>query len=294
MRLDPDGFITRTTALSDGYTDNEIARSCRTGQIRRVGPGLYLPAAQFDSLDSVGTHRVRARAAARTRTGSVVSHTSAATMHHLDMWNTDLRAVHLTVPSPTGARRTQERHIHFNPRIDQSRVIVDGIACTSLARTVVDCARILDFEHAVVIGDSALRKKMSSPSDIAGALASTRGQTGISTAKRALAFIDGLSESPGETLSRIRFDEFDIPAPTLQYAILGFRVDFYWPQFRIVGEFDGLAKYGGIAESLTREKVREDALRDAGHEIFRWVWKDLWNFENVAAKFHRAVKRSQH
>lgn len=106
--------------------------------------------------------------------------------------------------------------------------------------------------------------------------------------------MNGLSESAGESLSRLRMHQYGIPEPVLQHSIplLGFRVDFYWPEFRIVGEFDGLSKYGGLADNLATEKAREDALRDEGYQVFRWVWKDLWNFSEVLMRFEKAVVRS--
>jgi hypothetical protein len=63
---------------------------------------------------------------------------------------------------------------------------------------------------------------------------------------------------------------------------LGVRTDFYWEEFRTVGEFDGKAKYGrdlrpgqDPGEAVYREKRREDALRDLGLQVVRWTWDEL-------------------
>ncbi len=292
MYPDSGGFITRAAAISAGYTDSEIARQCTSGKLRKVAPGFYVDAAEFHLLDAKRQHSVRARAAAHIRRGSVVSHISAAAVHGLDLWNTALEVVHLTVPGPTGGSRTSTRHIHARKGIGS--ILVDGAPTTPLARTVLDCARSVDFRHAVVIGDSALRANRLTMAALTGALDGSAGQTGIAAARRAVGSMDGLSESPGESLSRILFKQHGIPAPILQYVIteLGVRVDFYWEEFRIVGEFDGVKKYGGKAEALVQEKVREDAIRDLGYEVVRWIWKDLFSFDRVAARFERAVKRA--
>ncbi len=287
MQLDSDGFVTRAAALADGFTDNDLARARRQGKLRRVASGVYVPADAFDGLSPADQHVTRARAAARNRRGSVVSHQSAAAVHGLDLWDTDLHRVHLSIPGPTGGGRSAGLHLHGQPAIEKGAR--DRIPVTTLSRTVLDCARTLDFEHAVVIGDSALRANRALDLSLDG----LSGRSGIGAARRAVDFMDGRSESPGESLSRIRFRQFGIPAPTLQYVIPGttWRVDFCWDR-RIVGEFDGMAKYGGRPESLAEEKAREDGIRDRGLEVIRWTWRDLFDFDRVVRKYEQALKRS--
>lgn len=61
------------------------------------------------------------------------------------------------------------------------------------------------------------------------------------------------------------------------------RVDFFWPEHGVAGEFDGLAKYQKPEmlagrrpeEVVVEEKLREDALRRLGLRIVRWIWADL-------------------
>jgi very-short-patch-repair endonuclease len=60
------------------------------------------------------------------------------------------------------------------------------------------------------------------------------------------------------------------------------RVDFLWPAHRTIGEFDGRVKYGrllkpgqSVEQIVYEEKLREDALRDLGWQVVRWVWRDL-------------------
>lgn len=73
-------------------------------------------------------------------------------------------------------------------------------------------------------------------------------------------------------------------------AFIG-RVDFGWPDQRVVGEFDGLIKYGRTlqpgqdpVEVLVAEKLREDALRAEDLGVVRWIWSDLSRFAPVAAR----------
>lgn len=57
-------------------------------------------------------------------------------------------------------------------------------------------------------------------------------------------------------------------------------VDFWWPDFNVIGEFDDKHKYtdprymnGRTAQQvLYDEKLREDDLRAASHGFTRWPW----------------------
>ena len=56
--------------------------------------------------------------------------------------------------------------------------------------------------------------------------------------------------------------------------------DFWWPEFNLVGEFDGYGKYlkkallngQTTAEAVLAEKHREDRIRAQGPKVVRWDW----------------------
>lgn len=63
--------------------------------------------------------------------------------------------------------------------------------------------------------------------------------------------------------------------------------DFDWDE-KLVGELDGKVKYlkhrrPGESEldAILREKAREEAFRDRGTDVIRWVIADLWNQQMV-------------
>ena len=61
--------------------------------------------------------------------------------------------------------------------------------------------------------------------------------------------------------------------------------DFAWPEYRLLGEFDGKVKYGRLlkpgeepGDAVFREKIREDLLREATRwALIRFVWANLYN-----------------
>ncbi|MBS9375671.1 type IV toxin-antitoxin system AbiEi family antitoxin domain-containing protein [Rhodococcus sp. B50] len=289
--------ILRADALTTGLSDTEIRRALRNGELERLEPGVYIADTSLDDLDR---YRMRVRSVgARLSADTVTSHESAAVLHGLALWKPDLTRVHVSRDRCGGGRRTASRHLHVAPLPTDDRSEVDGVSCTSMARTVVDLACTLDFDEAVIAGDSAAARQPGFTEALARCLAESGPRTGIAAARRLATFVDGRSESPGESLSRVRMQEFGMPSPILQKEIrttgglfVG-RADFYWEE-GVVGEFDGMSKYdeGGI-EAVRREKRREDALRDLGFEVIRWTWPELFRFDVVRARFDRAVTRAR-
>ena len=119
-----------------------------------------------------------------------------------------------------------------------------------------------------------------------------------------LGFLDGCSESVGESRSRVALAALGFDVPRLQAALLDAdgrflgRVDFLFDDADVVGEFDGKIKYGKYlregqdpGDAVFAEKQREDAIRDAGWEVVRWTWKDLSNPDVIGARIRRAFRR---
>ncbi|MBS9375481.1 hypothetical protein [Rhodococcus sp. B50] len=296
-------LLFRSDLLASGTTADEIRHALRAGRLRLVTRGVYIDGTL--ELDPIEHHRVRARAIHGAETGAaVISHVSAAVMHGFDLWDVDLSRVHISREWASGGRRTGSLHLHTTSfRSDEVCRIAD-VSVTSVARTVVDLARTLPPDQAVASGDSALRMYPEAAASIPDALASACNRNGIAAARRIAQFLDGRSESVGESLSRLRISTAGLPAPVLQYELrtasgaFVARPDFYWKGAGVVGEFDGRGKYGfgepGVtAETVHREKLREDAIRTLGLEVVRWTWRDLFHFEAVRDRLVAAATRAR-
>ncbi len=276
------------------YVDTEtearaavMRRAAGRGDLRRVRRGVYVGVDHWEGLDPRQRHLVEIRAAIEaTRGPSVVSHRSAAALWGLPVVGARGTGVHLTVTGGSGpdSRRTYVRHAVAAP-VPASEI--DGIPVTSAARTVVDLARTDGFLTGVAAGDAALRRGVVTLHELQAALAAVGPGRGIRVARDVVAFVDGRSESAGESLSRVRMWELGIPVPELQHVVRGQegfvgRVDFWWQSFGVIGEFDGRSKYGideagrSAADQLWDEKLREDRLRALGLTVVRWTWSDAW------------------
>ena len=284
----------------EGYAYDGLSRMVKAGEFVRVRHGAY---AAGQPEDSVAAHR-RLIAATLPRCGDVcLSHASAALMHGLPSWFADLGRVHVTKSRASGGRRGRALHVHVAPLRPDEVVTRDGLPVTSLARTTADCLRCYAYDKAVAIGDAALRAGLSRL-ELAESVEQARNRIGSPQARRLVSFIDGRSESVGESTSRIVLCRLGLPPRDLQVEVcdatghLVARADFGWELERTLGEFDGKVKYGRLRrpgeepeDAVFREKVREDHIRDLGFEVVRWTWSDLKQPQVLADRLQRAFAR---
>ncbi|MGQ0574550.1 MAG: type IV toxin-antitoxin system AbiEi family antitoxin domain-containing protein [Pseudonocardia sp.] len=299
MDLEP-GALRHTDELrSAGFTVAELGRMRHDGTLSRLRRGSYVVGPCPD--DPALRHGLLVRATAqRLSDQAVVSHVSAAVLHGLPVWGLPLGRVHATRGRRSGARSSDRVCVHTAPVGRDEVTAIDGITVTGLARTVVDVARRVPFEQAVVVADAALRTGLAHD-ELDGALARAAGWQGVPTARRAVRFADGRSESVGESRSRVAIARAGLPAPVLQWEIRTARgvrrTDFGWPDLRTVGEFDGRVKYGRLlrpgqdaGDAVFAEKLREDEVRDEDIAMVRWTWADLAQFDAVADRLRRRFR----
>ena len=290
-----------------GYHGTEIETMVRNGDLVRLRRGAYLPGPAPAAPASLREQHRRLIHATRGQChdGNVVSHMSAAVLHGLPIWRHQLDRVQMIRDRNGGGRSRRHVVIRGMPLAPEDVEIVDGLATTTLARTVVDLACQLPMRRSVAVGDAALRTiEETDPgrdlrAELAEVLDRAARRPGVPTARRAVAFLDPRSESPGESYSRVVMHERGLPRPELQYEIfddnglLVARCDFAWPDRRTVGEFDGLVKYSGqfganTNEVVVTEKRREDAIRSYGWQVARWIWADLDRPAELAATLDRS------
>jgi hypothetical protein len=292
----------RTRSLTTaGYRYDEIRRMLRGGGLSTVRRGTYL--AGDRPSDAHERHRLMVRAAVpEFARGAVISHISAAVLHGLPSWRIPLDRVHVTRRRTNSGRRSTTAHVHVATLADDEVTCVDGIAVTSVERTVIDIARTAGFEQGVVVADAALAGGLTDPDVLARAVTAVMGRRGAPGARRTICFADRRSESMGESRSRVAIAAAGLPSPVTQWEVrdedgrvVG-RSDFGWPEQGVAGEFDGRIKYGRLlrpgesaADAVYREKRREDALREHLRTVVRWNWDDLDDFRAKAQRIRQAL-----
>ncbi len=293
-------MVRRSEALAAGHADHELRALYERGGWDRLVNGVYVPSSRLAGLTEQERHRLLIDAILPTiGASSTVSHRSAAVLHELPLPKGGFEKVHVTRHRRGGGRKSAAVIVHCAPWVPS--MTIDGIAVTSLARTVVDLARTETLLSAVIAGDVALQR--CDPRELDAELQRARGWKGVAQARRAVSLMDGRSENPGESQSRIILREsgFDVES---QVEILDAsgrsvaRIDWLVNSL-VVCEFDGKAKYTKYlrpgenpGDVVFKEKVREDAVRDLGYPVVRWTWADLANPAELVARVARAVERA--
>ena len=258
-----------------GVNKDALARAIARGEYQRLGYGSYMESSFHSQLYPSQQYLARVIGYGRSRLKtSVLSHHSAAAVH--GMWLLHIpTAIHTVgqahgTPSPRVVR-------HRNSRYETGKSL--GVDVTAPLDTVLHCMRVMKFEDALVLADSSLRK--IEHQKLAQALRGLSGHGSVQ-ARIIADIVSPLSESPGESLLRLFLMRCGLPRPVEQHVIgvygQQFRVDFAWPDFKIVVEFDGQIKYTQFGERedvFGRQNEREALLRGQGWDVVRVTWVEL-------------------
>ena len=252
----------------------------------RVAAGVYAPRAAWQEAAWMERYELLLEAAHRKYGDELVlAGASAVAAYGLPLVGTVLRRVEVVDGHP-GRVRTSLLRRHLRRRGTEV-VRVGGHLAVALPDSLIDLARWNGLMAGVAAMDAALHNGLCSVAALEKALArlpETAG--GGPRARQAVRLADGRSESPGESMSRVRMWEHRLPKPELQVSVrVGaelYILDFYWPDHGVAGEFDGRVKYRSASfgqdpeDVVWREKLREDALRASGLTVARWTWAQAW------------------
>ena len=301
-RADSDPLIphlvrSRADMMLHGWTDRALRAAVADKTLFHLRRGWYMDAAERRRLTPEQRHLAHVIAVARdTQGGAVMSHTSAGVLWRLPFYRIRFSKVHMTTSAPRRISSAPDVTRHVAPLPAEDFVTIDGIRCTSLARTVFDLCRHLPLEAAVAIADAAERMmgarirewdQAAVDSWRAGMQARLdlgAGARGIRQARWVAGFADGLAQLPGESVSRLQLHRLGFAPPQLQVPVPGphgrmYFVDFGLDDANSFGEFDGKRKYvdeamrSGLTleEVMLEEKQREDWIRGSTQRRFaRW------------------------
>jgi very-short-patch-repair endonuclease len=299
--LPPTGNLWRTEQLLDlGYGPRTIRSRLDSGALVRLRHGCYIRASLWNAQSPAVRSRqlifAHAHGTRTTSTGSFLySHTSAARLRRLFLWDVD-DAIHvLQKVRPSNERHGKDVHCHTRPFAEHDVAIVNGLRTTSLERTTADCAMMLRYRQALILTDHALRLG-ADPAVLQAMADALDGRRGIRTFRRVLATADPRSESPGETLTRELILRLRIRPPEPQLEVSSragrHRLDFAWKEEKVALEFDGRTKYFDYrltADVLFEERRREKALAEDGWRFLRVEWKDLFREQEFKGRLLHAL-----
>jgi very-short-patch-repair endonuclease len=144
------------------------------------------------------------------------------------------------------------------------RTWLDGIAVTSIERTVLDLAEVLSGQRLRSALEAAQRRDLLDPAKLNALLARSNGRRGVTPLRHALR--DLHDEAPWtqsgmeqRALELVR--DADLPEPQTNVLVDGVLVDFYWPEHNLVVELDGYAFH------RSRRQFEADRAKDTRHAL---------------------------
>lgn len=262
------GVISTRQAVALGYGES-LPHLRRRGLLRRVVRGWHV----VDWPDKLeAQHELVARAVLQAFDGRVLlSHHSALIRHGLPTYQANLYRVAVCRRSDQFSRCTGPVSVHCAVP-DGCVSPADGDVVTP-ACAVVQAGLGGNAVASLVAADAALRRHLTTPEELAAALAVLAPRPGIAAVRRILEHVDPAAESPGESVLRWIVMTAGIPVRSqvwIEAEGVEYRVDLRLEGDDVILEFDGLEKYGGGVD-VVAEKLREDALRRTGYEVERVI-----------------------
>lgn len=277
-------------------SSQELASWVRAAEVVRVRRGAYVDAEAWAAADPTERYRLTVMATMRSRAGGEsASHHSALALHRLPLWHVNRGLVMLMADVEESTTTNGVRLTPLRSMVDETEV--GGLRTLTVPDAIVTVASV-SVEGGVVAGDAAIRTGCCTPAHLdeaADRLAA--GLRGRKRLRQAMAAMDGRSESPGESRTRLVLSALGLPVES-QVDIVDAggefvgRVDFLVAG-RVVVEFDGAVKYQGEdgPAVVVAEKRREDRLRELGYEVVRITWDELAHPERIHAKIRAALLR---
>lgn len=254
--IDLSGPFLRTTGLECGITQHTLDGPAYVSLFRSV---RLRAAIQMTPL-------VRARAALLVSPeGAVISHHTAA-----QLWGgvvPDQPHTHITVL--TAGSRPQRDGLRAHACRRRPRTVrIHGVEATTPEQTFVDLAGVVELVDLVVLGDSLVGARRTTPEALLCAARSARGR-GSRRARAAAALVRADVESPMESRARLLIVLAGLPEPQVNVTVRRdgrtYRLDLSYPRHRLAIEYDGRHHAESEAQWAGDITRRED--------FDRWGWR---------------------
>jgi hypothetical protein len=262
------GLITYVQGRLSGLSLGEMRTRRARGEWLHVFRGVYRVAGAPE------TWRQRALAACLAGpAGATASHLTAAAL--LGLVDAPPSVPHVTVP-PTSSSRLPLAFVHRSPLDQRERHIVDGIPCTAVSRTLVDCAGVVSARQLEGLVDAAFCEHRSTPEAIARAVARVSrkpGRAGTAAVLRAIeVWRAGIApESPAEMRLVRLLLAWGFEGVVRQCEVRDTdgtfvaRLDLAWPERRIGLEYDSPRWHSD--RHWVRDEARDQRLGAMGWRI---------------------------
>lgn len=268
------GVATLDQLLALGLGEHGLYERVRTKRLIRLHRGVY----------AVGHRQLRREgywlaAVLACGPGAVLSYVGAA-----ELWSvrrSSAGVIDVTVPSRAGRVRRKGIRIHRSSRLGRQDVTVkDGIPVTTVARTLLDLADVLQPQALKRAIDESEHQRLFDLTALIAVVNRNPGRRGA-TLLRAAADPPHLTRSELENRFLAFCTRHNLPEPHTNQMLLGYEVDALWPHAKVVIELDGYAAHG-TRKAFQADRKRDRRLVLAGFRPIRVTALDLRDEPSLA------------
>ena len=277
------GVLTRSDLLGLGFSSKGIKHRVASGRLHPISTGIY----------AVGrpelTPRGRWMAAVLVcGDGAALSHRSAA-----ELWgigHEEGKRIDVTIRRRSRLERPGIR-VHARASLPERSVVRRfGIPVTTPVQTLIDLAtelKIMRLERAV---NEADKLDLVDPERLRRALDGHVGMPGVRTLRTMLdRHTFRLSDSDLEILFRPLALAAGFPLPLTRHRVLGYEVDFWFPDHGLVVETDGL-RYHRTPSQQARMAKRDQRHVAGGLRVLRFTHWQIAHAPNEVTGLLRQVR----
>jgi very-short-patch-repair endonuclease len=197
--------------------------------------------------------------------GAALSHESAGVL--LGLLDSEPARPHVSVPI---RRHPQHPGIRVHRRAPMPPVVIsDGIAVVAPIFTLLDLAVSRPLGQIESLVNEADRLGLTRIDEAMHQLTELKGRQGV---RKLYQVLSGHPRTDSDLERRFLrlVTAAGLPKPMTQVSLLGFRVDFYWPELGLVVETDGLTYHRTPAQQA-KDRVRDQQLTAAGLTCLRFT-----------------------
>lgn len=280
------GVVARRQLLAAGLSPKAVEHRLRAGRLIVLHRGVYAVGHRRLTRDGHWLAAVLSAGA-----GAVLSHRDAAALHGLGHW----RVSAIEVTTAADVRSTAAVRVRARRLLGAEDVTtVAGIPVTSVARTLVDLAEVVNRERLAEALTAAERAHTLDLRAVHAARARVLHRHGRGDAR--LRAVLAEYERRGAQLTREELERrlrrlvrvHRLGRPRLNAWIEGLEVDAYWPDARLVVETDGWEWHRDRA-SFERDREKTNRLQLAGYVVLRFTHRAVVDRPAEVAAAIRAV-----
>ncbi|MEX2107554.1 MAG: DUF559 domain-containing protein [Solirubrobacterales bacterium] len=189
-----------------------------------------------------------------------------------------------------GGIRAHQAKLHPDERTAR-----EGIPVTSVARTLLDLADVVDGQRLERAFEEADRLRLLKMQELEEVCVRGQGRRGLGAVRRLIeaARDPAMTNSPLENRFVAFCHDHGLPPPSTNVIVEGKEVDAIWPAKRLMVEMDSWTFHGHRA-AFERDRARDAALQAAGWRVIRLTHRRLeQDAARVAAELRRLLSSGE-